>query len=160
MKDDATLPIGKQLCFAVYSASHAFTRAYRTLLEPLGLTYPQYLVMLVLWERDGMRVKEIGAELYLDSGTLTPLLKRLESLGLVRRVRDARDERQVSILLTPMGRGLEAKAVTIPAELICMTQLDVHAAGELMRSLGRVRDELQAVGEDAPLPVGDASTPA
>ena len=85
MRDEEILPIGKQLCFAVYSASHAFTRAYRKLLEPLGLTYPQYLAMLVLWERDDRRVKEIGAELYLDSGTLTPLLKRLENLGLVRR---------------------------------------------------------------------------
>ena len=160
MTDATTLPIGKQLCFAVYSASHAFTRAYRKLLEPLGLTYPQYLVMLVLWERDGMRVKEIGAELYLDSGTLTPLLKRLESLGLVRRVRDARDERQVSILLTSVGRALEAKALTNPAELICMTQLDVHAAGDLMRSLGRVRDELHAAGEDVPLPTADAPMPA
>ena len=160
MTDATTLPIGKQLCFAVYSASHAFTRAYRKLLEPLGLTYPQYLVMLVLWERDGMRVKEIGAELYLDSGTLTPLLKRLESLGLVRRVRDARDERQVSILLTSVGRALEAKALTIPDELICLTQLDVHAAGDLMRSLGRVRDELHAAGEDVPLPTADAPMPA
>lgn len=160
MTDDATLPIGKQLCFAVYSASHAFTRAYRKLLEPLGLTYPQYLVMLVLWERDGMRVKEIGAELYLDSGTLTPLLKRLELLGLVRRVRDERDERQVSILLTSVGRALEAEALTIPAELICMTQLDAHAAGDLMRSLGRVRDELQAAGEDVPLSAADAPMPA
>ena len=150
MTNDETIPIGKQLCFAVYSASHAFTRAYRKLLEPLGLTYPQYLVMLVLWERDGMRVKEIGAKLYLDSGTLTPLLKRLENLGLVRRVRDARDERQVSILLTAIGRGLEARAATIPADLICMTQLDARAAADLMGSLGRVRDQLQAAGDDAP----------
>lgn len=160
MKNDETIPIGKQLCFAVYSASHAFTRAYRTLLEPLGLTYPQYLVMLVLWERDGMRVKEIGAALYLDSGTLTPLLKRLENLGLVHRVRDARDERQVSILLTAMGRALEAKAVTIPADLICMTRLDAPAAAGLMRQLGAVRDELQAAGEDAPPVADDALSPA
>ena len=156
MRDDEALPIGKQLCFAVYSASHAFTRAYRKLLEPLGLTYPQYLAMLVLWERDDRRVKEIGAELYLDSGTLTPLLKRLENLGLVRRVRDARDERQVSILLTEMGRLLEAKAVTIPAELICMTRLDAPAAAELMRQLGAGRDELQAAAGDVPLVAGDA----
>ncbi len=160
MRDEEILPIGKQLCFAVYSASHAFTRAYRKLLEPLGLTYPQYLAMLVLWERDDRRVKEIGAELYLDSGTLTPLLKRLENLGLVRRVRDARDERQVSILLTETGRALEAKAVTIPAELICMTRLDAPAAAGLMRQLGTVRDELQAAAGDAPLGAGEQLLPA
>ncbi len=160
MSETETLPIGKQLCFALYSASHAFTRAYRKLLEPLGLTYPQYLAMLVLWERDDRRVKEIGAALFLDSGTLTPLLKRLESLGLVRRVRDPRDERQVSILLTETGRALEAKAVTIPAELICMARLDAPAAAELIRQLGSVRDELQAVAEDVPLVAGDALLPA
>ncbi len=159
MRDDEILPIGKQLCFAVYAASHAFTRAYRRLLEPLGLTYPQYLAMLVLWERDDRRVKEIGAELYLDSGTLTPLLKRLENLGLLRRVRDARDERQVSILLTETGRALEAKAMAIPAELICMTRLDAPAADVLIRQLGSVRDELQAAAGDA-LVAGDALTAA
>ena len=83
MNEIETVPISRQLCFAVYSASHAFTRAYRRLLDPLGLTYPQYLAMLVLWEQDGLRVKQIGARLFLDSGTLTPLLKRLENLGLV-----------------------------------------------------------------------------
>lgn len=148
MTSNEALPVGKQLCFAVYSASHAFTRAYRKLLEPLGLTYPQYLVMLVLWECDGMRVKEIGAKLFLDSGTLTPLLKRLENLGLVRRVRDARDERQVSIHLTAVGRNLEAKAVKIPADLICMTQLEMPAVAALMQSLGQMRDQLQAATDE------------
>ncbi len=160
MNEEVTLPIGKQLCFAVYSASHAFTRAYRQLLEPLGLTYPQYLVMLVLWEHDGMRVKEIGTKLFLDSGTLTPLLKRLENLGLVRRVRDARDERQVSILLTAMGRDIQARAVTIPADLVCMAHLEAHAAEELILRLGGVRDRLQGAAEDRPVIAGDALTPA
>lgn len=150
MKASETLPISQRLCFAVYSASHAFSRAYRHLLEPVGLTYPQYLVMLVLWERDGMRVKQIGAELFLDSGTLTPLLKRLENLGLVRRVRDARDERQVGILLTAMGRDLEAKAANIPTDLLCMMQLDAASAGDLIEQVARVRDRLQAVTDDAP----------
>ena len=150
MTDNESFPIGRQLCFAVYSASHAFTRAYRQLLEPLGLTYPQYLVMLVLWERDDRRVKDIGAELFLDSGTLTPLLKRLENIGLVRRVRDARDERQVGILLTAAGRDLERKAAPIAGELICMTQLEAKAAEDMIHRLGQVRDRLQAAADDAP----------
>ena len=157
MKDSQILPVGKQLCFAIYSASHAFTRAYRHLLEPLGLTYPQYLVMLVLWERDGMRVKEIGAALFLDSGTLTPLLKRLETIGLVRRVRDARDERQVSILLTETGRDLEAMAATIATDLICMTQLGAEAADELIQRVGRVRDQLRVAADQAPAASSEAT---
>ena len=148
MTEPLTLPLRRQLCFAVYSASHAFTRAYRILLEPLGLTYPQYLVMLVLWDRDGMRVKEIGAELFLDSGTLTPLLKRLEGLGLVRRVRDSGDERQVSILLTPAGQALEEKAARLPTDLECMTQLDGEGMDSLIERVSRLRTNLRnASGE-------------
>ncbi len=150
MKETETLPIGRQLCFAVYSASHAFTRAYRQLLEPLGLTYPQYLVMLVLWERDDMRVKDIGAQLFLDSGTLTPLLKRLENLGLVRRVRVAEDERQVSIVLTASGRALQAQAAGFPDDLMCMTKLDMRAMEALTDRLGEVRDHLQVSTDNAP----------
>lgn len=144
-------PLRKQLCFAVYSASHAFTRAYRTLLEPLGLTYPQYLVLLVLWERDGMRVKEIGAQLFLDSGTLTPLLKRLEGLGYVRRVRDPSDERQVAILLTHDGRALESKAASIPEDLECMTQLDSDSMSDLIERIARLRNNLQGVVGETPV---------
>ncbi len=148
MTDASILPLRKQLCFAVYSTSHAFTRAYRVLLEPLGLTYPQYLVLLVLWERDGMRVKEIGAQLYLDSGTLTPLLKRLEGLGYVRRVRDPSDERQVTILLTSAGVALEQKAASIPADMACMAQLDETQMMELIDRLSKLRGSLQgACGE-------------
>lgn len=153
MSETETIPLNKRLCFAVYSASHAFTRAYRQLLEPIGLTYPQYLVMLVLWERDGIRVKEIGAQLYLDSGTLTPLLKRLESLGLVRRVRDASDERQVGILLTALGRDLETRAAGIPSTLACMTQTDLAELDTLTASIASVRDKLQAATDDALSPV-------
>ena len=149
MRDKTTLPIDRQLCFAVYSASHAFTRAYRQLLAPLGLTYPQYLVMLVLWERDGIRVKEIGAALFLDSGTLTPLLKRLEMLGLVRRVRDDQDERQVSILLTKIGRDLQEKAAGLPAELMCMTHLDGGGMDAMTRTVGEIRDRLRAATDEA-----------
>lgn len=153
MTDSLTPPLRKQLCFAIYSASHAFTRAYRILLEPLRLTYPQYLVLLVLWERDGMRVKEIGAQLFLDSGTLTPLLKRLEGLGYVRRVRDADDERQVTILLTPAGVALEQKVASIPKDLECMTQLDGNGINELIERIAKLRSNLQAAS-------GDCLTPA
>src|SRR5215203_5812393 len=107
---DLPLLLGNQLCFAVYSTAHAFNRAYKPLLDRLGLTYPQYLVMLVLWERDGLTVKEIGQQLHLDSGTLTPVLKRLQATGYVRRSRDLPDERQVRVTLTQRGREIRAQA--------------------------------------------------
>ena len=148
MSHAETVILEKQLCFAVYSASHAFTRAYRALLEPLGLTYPQYLVLLVLWEKDGMRVKEIGARLFLDSGTLTPLLKRLEGIGYVRRIRDANDERQVSIMLTPSGQALEKKAFSVPKDLQCMIGAPGDEIGLLAEQIAKLRNGLQhASGE-------------
>src|SRR5215469_12317279 len=104
---DQPLKLDNQICFAVYSAAHAFNRVYKPLLDRLGLTYPQYLVMLALWERDGVPLKDIGERLFLDSGTLTPLLKRLEQAGLVRRTRSAEDERQVLIALTTQGQALK-----------------------------------------------------
>ena len=107
---DQLLRLDNQICFAVYSAAHAFNRVYKPLLDRLGLTYPQYLVMLSLWERDGVPVKDIGERLFLDSGTLTPLLKRLEAAGLVKRTRTTEDERQVLIALTPQGQALKEKA--------------------------------------------------
>ena len=103
---DLMLRLDNQVCFAIYSTAHAFNRVYKPLLDRLGLTYPQYLVMLVLWERDDIAVKEIGERLYLDSGTLTPLLKRLEAADLVKRTRSTADERQVLIALTAKGRAL------------------------------------------------------
>ena len=145
-------PLRSQLCFAIYSASHAFTRAYRLLLEPLGITYPQYLVMLVLWEKDGCRVKEIGAELFLDSGTLTPLLKRLEGLGYVRRLRDPDDERQVTILLTASGLALEDKAAGIPRDLECMTGMNGEDMNELLERIAKLRTSLQNAGGDCLVP--------
>src|SRR5438105_12628747 len=107
---DQLLRLDNQLCFALYSASLAMTKLYKPLLDPLGLTYPQYLAMLVLWERDGITVSELGERLQLDSGTLTPLLKRLESQGLLARERDRADERRVLLQLTPAGRALKARA--------------------------------------------------
>ena len=102
--------IDKMLCFAVYAAGHAFTRFYKPRLDALDLTYPQYLAFLVLWESDDITVKALGDKLFLDSGTITPLIKRLEARGLVMRRRDEEDERQVRIQLTAEGRALKAKA--------------------------------------------------
>jgi len=115
----ASLKLDDQLCFALYSTSLALNKVYRKLLSALGLTYPQYLVMMVLWERDELTVSEIGERLFLDSATLTPLLKRLEAAGLVLRSRAKSDERQVIIALTDAGRALKTKAQAIPAEMFC-----------------------------------------
>lgn len=113
------LRLDNQLCFALYAASGLVTRAYRPILEPLGLTYPQYLVMLVLWEHAPRTVSELGDALNLDSGTLTPLLKRMESGGLVDRSRDPADERRVLVSLTPAGLALREPAKSVPAALAC-----------------------------------------
>ncbi len=132
------LKLDNQLCFAVYAAAHAFNATYKPLLEPLGLTYPQYLAMLVLWQEDGVTVSAIGARLGLDSGTLTPLLKRLEAAGLVSRLRDAADERQVRITLTAAGRALRQKAKSIPQDLFCalsMTPGEITALRAKLQSL-------------------------
>lgn len=117
MKDDDALTLDHHLCFALYAASRAFTRAYQPLLEPLGLTYPQYLVCVALWERDGRAVNELGSCLALDSGTLTPLLKRLEERGVVERKRDKADERVVKVYLTAAGKALRQKAKRVPFQL-------------------------------------------
>jgi len=118
------LKLDNQLCFSIYAASRAITRAYRPLLEPHGLTYPQYLVLLILWENDGQAVNEIGRRLYLDSGTLTPLLKRMEQAGFLVRARSASDERRVEIWLGPKGRELRSHALAIPETLIETSHLD------------------------------------
>jgi DNA-binding MarR family transcriptional regulator len=136
------LALDNQFCFALYSTSHAMTKTYKPLLDRLGLTYPQYLVMLVLWEQDGILVKDVGARLFLDSGTLTPLLKRLESNGLVARNRDPQDERQVRISLSAEGRALRAKAEEIPEQLLCAMGQEAGTLGRLRGQLATVRDEL------------------
>src|SRR5246127_1146732 len=112
-QDEVKSRLGSMLCFTVYSTAHAFTRAYKPLLDALGLTYPQYLAMFALWERDDLSVKELGELMRLDSGTLTPLLKRLEAMGLVRRARDPADERSVRISLTPAGVTMKCKERTV-----------------------------------------------
>nr|WP_198980780.1 MarR family transcriptional regulator [Herbaspirillum sp. ASV7] len=117
---DEALLLDNQLCFAMYSASLAMTKAYKKILAPLEITYPQYLVMMVLWEQDQVIVSELGARLFLDSGTLTPLLKRMEAMGLLRRARDAGDERRVVVSLTEAGRALREKARAVPVQMGCM----------------------------------------
>jgi DNA-binding MarR family transcriptional regulator len=138
-----------QLCFALYSAGLALTKAYRPILDALDLTYPQYLVMLCLWERDGPSVREIGARLNLDSGTLTPLLKRLEARGLLRRERDRTDERRVLVSLTEAGRELGTRAAPVPGRVLEASGLSAAEASEERARLVALRDHLQAwLGED------------
>jgi MarR family transcriptional regulator, organic hydroperoxide resistance regulator len=129
------IPIEDYLCLALYTASRAVTGLYRELLDDLGLTYPQYLVMRLLWQRGAVPVKEIGAALQLDYGTLSPLLKRLEAAGLVRRSRRPHDERSVEIGLTEAGKAMRAKATDVPAKLSCAMGLDDHAADDLRATL-------------------------
>lgn len=136
------LLLDHQLCFALYSASLAMTKLYKPLLTRLGLTYPQYLVMLVLWEHDGITVSALGERLFLDSGTLTPLLKRLEASGLLARDRDAQDERRVRLSLTAQGRALRAAAEPIPACILQSTQCALPELMALTEQLQRLRNQL------------------
>ena len=141
---DQALQLDHQLCFALYSASLAMTKLYKPLLEDLGLTYPQYLAMLVLWETDGVTVSELGDRLHLDSGTLTPLLKRLEAADLVSRLRDVQDERRVLIRLTAAGRKLKARAARLPGCVLQATQCELSEVLDLTRQVQALRDRLTA----------------
>ncbi len=145
---DAPLLLGNQICFAIYSAAHAFNRVYKPLLDRLGLTYPQYLVMLVLWERDGVPVKDIGERLFLDSGTLTPLLKRLEAAQLIKRTRNHADERQVLIALTAQGQALKEKARTVPQSILAASACSIAELSAMKNDLVALRDRLNAVLEE------------
>ena len=141
---NASLRLDDQLCFALYSANNAITRADRAPLHAIGLTYPQYLAMLVLWERDGLTVSELGERLFLDSGTLTPLLKRLESAGLIARIRAVEDERRVHVTLTAAGRKLKAKALKVPACALSAAQCSIPQLVQLTRQLRGLRQRLSA----------------
>ena len=121
-KPVAPLLLGEQLCFALYSTMAAMNKVYHKLLRELGVTYPQYLVLLVLWERDALMVSEIGERLFLDSATLTPLLKRMEAAGLLQRARAKDDERQVIVSLKARGRELKRRAAAVPAGIFCATE--------------------------------------
>lgn len=141
---DEALQLDNQLCFALYSTSLAMSKVYKPLLDELGITYPQYLVMLVLWESDGLTVSEIGERLYLDSGTLTPLLKRLEAAELVHRLRDTDDERRVLIRLSAEGRKLKQKAAKLPQCILAATQCSLSELKTLTRELQTLRGSLTA----------------
>jgi MarR family transcriptional regulator, organic hydroperoxide resistance regulator len=136
------LALDHQLCFALYSSSLAMTKLYKPLLEPLGLTYPQYLVMLVLWERDGITVSEVGERLTLDSGTLTPLLKRLQAGGLLARTRDTEDERRVLVKLSAAGRALKSRAMKLPPQVACAAACPLDELAALTARLKRLRDDI------------------
>jgi DNA-binding MarR family transcriptional regulator len=136
------LNLDLQLCFALYEAQRAMVQAYRSELEPVGLTYPQYLVLLVLWEEDGASVSRLGERLRLDSGTLTPLLKRLESQGLVRRRRAADDERRVHIILTARGTALRKRVKNVPFNMLCKAQLPLEQVAELRSTLHQLAQTL------------------
>lgn len=140
--EDQALLLDNQLCFALYSSSLAMTKLYKPLLGELGLTYPQYLVMLVLWEGDGVTVSQLGERLFLDSGTLTPLLQRLEGAGLVARIRDVRDERRVHVSLTAAGRKLKARAQKVPGCVLAASQCSIPELVQLTRQLRSLRQRL------------------
>ena len=141
-RTNALLQLDNQLCFALYSANLAMHKLYRGLLKTLDLTYPQYLVLLVLWETDGRSVSEIGERLYLDSATLTPLLKRLQAAGLVTRTRAASDERQVIIARTDTGRALRAKAGAVPEQVLCASACSLDELRQLKQQLETLRSNL------------------
>lgn len=138
------LKLDDQLCFSIYAAGHAFTRFYKPLLAPLGLTYPQYLVLLALWEQDGLPLKSIGEKLLLDSGTLTPLLRRMEEAGFVVRARDADDERLVRVSLTTKGKRLRSKAEAFPEQIGRASHCSAAELGTLTKLLFGLREDLDA----------------
>ncbi|WP_017611568.1 MarR family winged helix-turn-helix transcriptional regulator [Nocardiopsis salina] len=152
------LALDNQLCFSLYTASRALTGFYRELLEGLGLTYPQYLVMLVLWERGPLTVKELGRALHLDSGTLSPLLRRLQGAGLITRERADEDERIVRVAPTEDGVRLRERAHNIPDALLCAAELSTERARALRESLDAVTRAVEGRGEGS-LPAQDTNTP-
>jgi DNA-binding MarR family transcriptional regulator len=154
--DDDWLRLDQQICFSLHAASRAFNGVYRGILKDLGLTYPQYLVMLVLWEHDELPVKKLGEHLRLDSGTLSPLLKRLEAAGLVRRERSARDERSVEVRLTEEGVALRRRALQVPRRIAASTGFDVDE----IRALRTRLDELTTALDAAALAEASGGSPA
>lgn len=130
-----SMKLDNQICFAIYASSREITKLYRPLLQDIGLTYTQYVTMLALWEKDNVTVSELGHRLYLDSGTLTPLLKKLEAAGLVKRTRDRNDERSVLVTLTAQGGALREKALDIPNQLVCKLDATPEAGMALLSQM-------------------------
>ncbi|MFK4148128.1 MarR family winged helix-turn-helix transcriptional regulator [Streptomyces sp. NPDC004065] len=149
--DEEWLRLDRQICFSLHAASRAFNSVYRVLLKELGLTYPQYLVMLVLWEHGETPVKKLGEHLRLDSGTLSPLLKRLEAAGLVRRERSVRDERSVQVRPTPEGTALRERAADVPRRILSATGFTVEEIVDLHARLSRLTEALDTAAlEETP----------
>ncbi|MFF1459566.1 MarR family winged helix-turn-helix transcriptional regulator [Streptomyces sp. NPDC058330] len=142
LPDTELLRLDHQVCFSLQAASRAFGGVYREALRDLGLTYPQYLAMMVLWEHGPLPVKTIGEQLHLDSGTLSPLLKRLESAGLVRRERSTQDERSVTVHLTDPGTELRVRALPVPRAILRATGMSVEEVLALQETLGRLTESL------------------
>lgn len=141
-KPNPALMLDNQLCFALYSASLSMTKLYKPLLDSLGLTYPQYLVMLVLWEHDGQSVSALGERLSLDSGTLTPLLKRMEAAGLLQRLRATDDERRVQVTLTHAGVTLQDRAASVPQCVVAQTGCPLPELIDLTQQLRLLRHRM------------------
>ncbi|MBD1225503.1 MarR family transcriptional regulator [Acinetobacter seifertii] len=141
-QDCQNLKLENQLCFLIYSTNLALNQLYRKLLTPLGITYPQYLVMLVLWEKDEITVSEIGNKLFLESSTLTPILKKLEAIQLVNRTRSKEDERQVIITLSEKGKELKEQAVNIPAHILEASSCDMTTLLSLKDQLTQLRTNI------------------
>jgi DNA-binding MarR family transcriptional regulator len=133
--DYEALKLDNQLCFPLYAASRLVIKLYKPLLDPLGLTYTQYITLMSLWEKDGVTVNELGQRLYLDSGTLTPLLKKLETQGLVKRERDSKDERNVRVFLTGNGRNIRAKLAHVPQSVAACTSFNLESAKKMYKML-------------------------
>ncbi|WP_375163170.1 MarR family winged helix-turn-helix transcriptional regulator [Laceyella sacchari] len=142
---EKVLNLDNHLCFTIYACFREISRLYRHILDPLGITYTQYLALLVLWEQDGVTLKELGQRLYLDSGTLTPLMKKLEAMGLVTRKRSTEDERKVLIHLTDAGRKLKEDACRIPEQLVQQNEISPEELSQLMQEARHLFDRLQKV---------------
>ena len=136
------LALDNQLCFALYVCSKEIIRKYNPLLEPLGLTYTAYITLQCLWEKDNVPVKELGNRLFLDSGTLTPLLKKMETQGLVTRTRNEKDERTVYIQLTKEGKAMKSKCANIPQQMMCQNILDMNKAAPLLQTLHQIMSNM------------------
>ncbi|GGV55494.1 MarR family transcriptional regulator [Streptomyces griseoloalbus] len=146
---DDWLRLDQQICFTLNAASRAFNGVYRVVLKDLGLTYPQYLVMLVLWEHGALPVKKLGEQLRLDSGTLSPLLKRLEAAGLVRRERSARDERSVEVRPTEEGTALRRRALAVPRRIVAATGFEIDEIRDLGARLHQLTTALDKAADGA-----------
>ncbi|BBV87149.1 MarR family transcriptional regulator [Enterobacter kobei] len=140
--EDSLPDVHGMLCFSLYSAGHAFTQLYRPMLDKIGLTYPQYLVMVTLWNQDGRTVKELSGILFLESSTLTPLLKRLETAGLITRTRNPKDEREVLIHLTEKGEALKSETSTITRCIVDTLGMDADIIADIKASVDKIRDKI------------------